>query len=50
MDHDTYYFIYNGMFARRFPSMSMVPWAEQRRYEVSELLATMAGMVIVIEG
>ena len=49
MTYDTYYFIYNSMFSKRFPSMSMVTWAEQRRYEVSELLATMTGMVIVIE-
>ena len=49
MDHDTYSFIFCTMFARRFPGMSMVPWVEQRRYEVSELLATMAGMIIVVE-
>ena len=49
MNHDTYYHIYNAMFSKRFPSMSMAPWAEQRRYEAHELLATMAGMVIVIE-
>lgn len=49
MDHDTYNNIFCTMFARRCRIRVDRDWSMQRYYEVQELLATMAGMIIVIE-